>query len=151
MFLTRAPFRSPISALFCEPDETVWTATELALQQTWFLAYFEQSETMEDEEFACGRTILFAEFSGVEQLIGLGPESGIRLKSVHILTPGHVNGTDNWKMDQIGAVWSGREPDTEHSPMDVFETTTGELYSASFVGHNADEFQLDAMKFKLVN
>lgn len=151
MFLTRAPFLSPISSLFCETGESVWTATELALQQTWFLAYFEQSETPDDDAFACGRTMLFAEFSGVEQLISLAPESGIRLKSVHILTPGHVNGTDTWKMDQIGAVWSGREPHTEYIPMDVFETTTGKLYSASFVGHNADEFQLDAMKFKLVN
>lgn len=151
MFLTRAPFLSPISSLFCEPDENVWTATELVLQQTWFLAYFEQSETLEEDEFACARTMLFAEFSGVEQLIGLAPESGIRLKSVHILTPGHVNGTDNWKMDQIGAVWSGRESQTEYSPMDVFETTSGDMYSASLAGHNADKLQLDAMKFKLVN
>lgn len=110
-----------------------------------------QTETTEKEEFACGRTMLFAEFSGVEQLIGLGPESGIHFKSVHIVTPGHVNGTDNWKMDQIGAVWSGREPHTEYIPMDVFETTTGKLYCASFVKSNAAEFQLDAMRFKLVN
>lgn len=151
MFLTRAPFRSPVSSLFCEPDETVWTATELALQQTWFLAYFEQFETPGDEEFACGRTMLFADFRGVEQLISIGPKSGIRLKSVHIVTPGHVNGTNTWKMDQIGVVWSGREPHSEYIPMDVFETTTGEKYSASFVGLNADEFQLDAMKFKFAN
>ncbi|MFM2253051.1 MAG: hypothetical protein RJB68_1388, partial [Pseudomonadota bacterium] len=98
MFLTRALFRSPVSSLFCEPDETVWTATELALQQTWFLAYFEQFETPGDEEFACGRTMLFADFSGVEQLISVGPKGGIHLKSVHIVTPGHVNGTDTWKM-----------------------------------------------------
>lgn len=151
MFLTRAPFRSPVSSLFCDPDETVWTATELALQQTWFLAYFEQFETPDHEEFACARTMLFADFSGVEELIGLGTENGIRLKSVHILTPAHVNGTSTWKMDQIGVVWSGREPHTEYIPMDVFETTNGEKYSASFVGRDADEFQLDAMKFKFTN
>ena len=54
-------------------------------------------------------------------------------------------------MDQIGAVWSGREPHTEYIPMDVFETTTGKLYWASFVKNNVAEFQLDAMRFKLVN
>ncbi|PQA75954.1 hypothetical protein [Rhodoferax sp. TS-BS-61-7] len=151
MFFTRTAFRSPISNLFCEPGETVWSAAELTLQQTWFLAYFEHFEVPGDTEFACGRTMLFAEFSGVEELIGLGPESGIHLKSVHILTPGHVNGTDTWKMDQIGVVWSGREPDAEYMPMDVFETTSGERYPASFVGNNAVEFQLDAVKFKFTN
>ena len=39
-----------------------------------------------------------------QQLINMGPESGIHLKSVHILTPGHVNGTDTWKMDQVGGL-----------------------------------------------
>lgn len=151
MFLTRTAFRSPVSNLFCERDETVWTATELALQQTWFLAYFEQFQTPEDEEFACGRTMLFADFNGVEQLINVGPESGIHLKAVHILTPGHVNGTDTWKMHQVGVVWSSREPHAQYIPMDVFETTTGEIYSASFTGAKADDFQLLAVKYKFTN
>ena len=151
MFITRAAFRSPVSSLFCEPGETAWIAAELTLQKTWFLAYFEQFETPGNTEFACGRTMLFSEFSGVEQLIDLGPESGIHLKSVHILTPGHVNGTDTWKMDQIGVVWSGRGPHTEDIPMDVFETISGEKYPALFGGHTVVEFQLDAMKFNFIN
>lgn len=151
MFITRDAFRSPMSAFFCAPGDTGWTAAELALQQTWFLAYFEQLETSEEDSFGCGRTMLFTDFRSVEQLINMGPENGIHLKSVHILTPGHVNGTESWRMDRLGAVWAGRDPKSSHIPMDVFETTSGKKYSASFVGLPADELQIESMKFNFTD
>lgn len=151
MFITSDAFRSPMSALFCEPSNTGWMAAELALQQIWFLVNFEQFENTKEDEFSCERTMLFTDFRSVEQLINMGPESGIRLKSVHILTPGHVNGTDTWKMDRIGAVWLGREPHSEYVPMDVFETTSGKKYSASFVGLTADELQIESLKFNFID
>ncbi|HCY15445.1 MAG: hypothetical protein A2Z93_01555 [Curvibacter sp. GWA2_64_110] len=152
MFITSDSFRSPVSAFFCEPGNTGWIAAELGLQQSWFLAYFEQAETAEgDDEFSCERTMLFTDFRSVEQLIDAGPERGIRLKSVHILTPGHVNGTDTWKMDQIRSVWLGREPHSEYIPMNVFETISGEKYSASFIGLTADELQIESLKFNFID
>jgi hypothetical protein len=148
MFITSESFRSPVSAFFCEPGSTGWIATELALHQNWFLALFEQTEAAEGGDgFSCERTMLFTDFRSVEQLIDSGQDSGIRLKSLHILTPAHVNGTDSWKMDQIGAVWLGREPHPEYIPLDVFETTTGEKYSASLMGLPGDELQIESIKF----
>lgn len=151
MFITRDAFRSPMAALFCEPGDTGWKAAELALQHTWFLVYFEQLDTSEEDGFACGRTMLFTDFRSVEQLINMGPEDGINLKSVHILTPGHVNGTDSWKMDRLSAVWLGKEPTSEYIPMDVFETISGEKYSASFAGLTADELQIESLKFNFTD
>ncbi len=140
-----------MSAFLCAPGDTGWTAAELALQQTWFLVYFEQLDTSEEDGFGYGRTVLVTDFRSVEQLINIGPEDGILLKSVHILTPGHVNGTEGWKMDRLGVVWVGRDPNSEYIPMDVFETTSGERYSASFFGLSADELQIESMKFNFTD
>lgn len=151
MFITSDTFRSPMSAFFCEKGHTGWVAAELALQQNWFLAYFEQAEIDGNGESSCERTMLFTDFQAVEQLIGTGPENGISLKSVHILTPGHVNGTATWKMEQIGAVWLGRESNSKYLPMDIFETISGERYSASFLGLSVEKLQIESLKFNFVN
>jgi hypothetical protein len=152
MFITNDASRSPVSDFICEPGNTGWIAAELTLQQNWFLACLEQSEVIEgDDELSCERTMLFTDFRSVEQLIDTGPQHGIRLKSVHIFTPGHVNGSDAWKMDQIGKVWLGREPDSEYAPMDVFETISGEKYVASFIGLTVNALQIESLKFNFVN
>lgn len=147
MFITRDAFRSPISALFCEVGDTCWRAAELVLQQTWFVVSFEQVDASTDDGFGHERTMLFTDFQNVEQLINMGPKDGIHLKFVHILTPGHVNGTASWKMERLGAVWLGKEPNSEYIPMDVFETISGKRYSASFVGLTADALEIESMKF----
>lgn len=147
MFITRDTFRSPMAALFCEAGDACWKAAELVLQQTWFLVNFEQVDNSEEDGFAHERTMLFTDFQSVEQLIDVSPEEGIHLRSVHILTPGHVNGTNSWKMDRLGAVWLGKEPTSEYIPMNIFETTAGDKYSASFVGLPAEELQIESLKF----
>lgn len=148
MFITRDAFRSPMATLFCQAGDSCWIAAELVLPQTWFLVNFEQVDNGEKDGFAYERTMLFTDFQSVEQLIGANPKEGIHLRSVHILTPGHVNGTNNWKMDRLSAVWLGKEPVSEYIPMNIFETISGDKYSASFVGLTAEELQIESLKFR---
>lgn len=149
MFITRDAYQSPVAALFLGNGEAGWSATELALQQTWFLVHLEESDPVNDPDFYCNRTVLLFDFQSVEQFILLGQDSNVRLKSVHIVTPGHVNGSDSWKMDQLRAVWQGREPVDEYEiPMDIFETVCGKKYPASFSVLSNDELAAETLKFE---
>jgi len=68
------------------------------------------------------------------------------------VTPGHVNGSDSWQMDQLRAVWQGREMVDEHEmPMDIFETMSGKKYPASFCNLSVDELAGDTLKFQFSN
>lgn len=148
MFITRDAHRSPISAFFLADGEAGWLATELSLQRVWFLVQLEEVDVVDDPKVLCSRTVLLFEFQSVERLIFSDQSSKIRLKSVHIVTPGHVNGSDSWKMDQLCAVWQCHQPaDGFEIPMDIFETVSGEKYPASFSQLSADNLTCDFLKF----
>lgn len=155
MFITRTAYKSPVSALFIGRGEVAWTATELALQQIWFLVQLEEVEVGGGSGFSVSRTVLLFDFQLVEQFIKSDKSDQgdkARLKSVHIVTPGHVNGSDNWQMDQIKAVWQGREPvDDYEIPMDIFETVSGKKYSASVSGLSIEELAGETLKFQFLH
>jgi hypothetical protein len=149
MFITKSAYKSPVSAFFTGRGEVAWSATELALQQIWFLVQLEEIEAAGGSGFSISRTVLLFDFQNVEQFIQSDPGDRARLKSVHIVTPGHVNGSDNWQMDQIKAVWQGREPvDDYEIPMDIFETVSGKKYSASFSDLSIEELAGETLKFQ---
>lgn len=152
MFITRVAYKSPVSALFIGRGDVAWSATELALQQIWFLVQLEDFEVPGGSGFTSSRTVLLFDFQNVEKFIQTAPGDKARLKSVHIVTPGHLNGSDNWQMEQLRAVWQGREPvDDYEIPMDIFETVSGKKYSASFGGLPVEEFAGETLKFQFLH
>lgn len=149
MFITRDAYKSPVSALFLGSGEAGWLAAELALQQVWFLVHLEEFDSVDDPAFSSSRTVLLFDFRSVERFILSNQDGRVRLKSAHIVTPGHVNGSDSWKMDQLRAVWQGRElVDDYEVSMDIFETVSGEKYPASFSGLSIEELAGETLKFE---
>ena len=149
MFITREAYKSPVSDFLSGIGDLGWSATEVALQQVWFLVHLEEIEAEDDAGYTCVRTMLLFDFHSVEHFLQAGQGSGLRLKSVHIVTPGHVNGSDSWQMDQLRAVWQGREMVDEHEiPMDIFETVSGKKYPASFCSLSVEELAGDTLKFQ---
>lgn len=112
---------------------------------------FEQVDKGRKDGFTFERTMLFTDFQNVEQLIDTGPEEGIRLMSVHILTPSNANGTNSWKMDRLGAVWIGKEPASEYLSINIFETISGDRYTDSFGKVTAEEMEIKSLKFKFAD
>lgn len=149
MFITRDAFKSPAAALLLGKGEFGWSVTELALQQTWFLVQLEEFDAVGDSDLTHDRTLLLFDFQSVEQFILSGGENNLRLRSVHIVTPGHVNGSNSWQMDQLRAVWQGREPvDGYEIPMNIYETVCGKKYPASFSDLPSKELLTDTLKFE---
>lgn len=137
MFLTRTSYLSPISAMFTGNDEQIWEATELALQKIWFLA---NVEVKDEDGHWCTGTILITNLQIVEPLLQPGRDSKARLSSVNIVTPGHINGSGNWHMERLCAVWQGHEMvDDEAIPTDIFETVSGKKYAAAFCNLSVED------------
>lgn len=150
MFITRDAYKSQTTAFLLGEGEAGWTVAELALKQTWFLVEFQDFDEVDDSGFACIQTLLLFDFKSVEHFILTNRENKRRLKSVHIVTPGHVNGSDGWKMDQLRAVWQRREAVNAYAmQIDIFETTCGKKYPASFSGLPVDKLLTDTLKFDL--
>ncbi|TAH13897.1 MAG: hypothetical protein EAZ11_00790 [Curvibacter sp.] len=150
MFITREAHKSPVSALFSNRGELVWSVAELALQQIWFLAHLEEVDPKDGDRNGNLRTMILFDFGNVEHLLNAPQDATVRLKSVHIVTPGHINGSDHWEMEKLQAVWQGREMIEEHEfPTDIFETVSGKKYSFSHCSNSAAELDGDTLKFRL--
>ena len=76
-------------------------------------------------------------------------EHGARIKidSVQIVTPGHINCSDHWKMDKLRAVWSAQEPECEGQTADLYETSDGVWYAHSILGTSLDDLTSRTMRF----
>lgn len=150
MFITRDAQKSALSAIFLAEGETGWLSTELALEQIWFLVHLEETDFTNGSDFSCNRTVLLFDFRSVERLILSREHTNVQLRSVHIVTPAHVNGSDSWKMDQLRAVWHGREQVEQFEvPMNIFETISGRKYPSSFSALSIDELSTGTLKFDL--
>jgi hypothetical protein len=55
MFITRDAFKAPVSALLTGRGEVAWSATELVLQQIWFLVQLEEFELDKCSGFSSNR------------------------------------------------------------------------------------------------
>lgn len=151
MFITREDYKSPASTIFPDSRGHVWSAAELALQQSWFLAQLEEYEEDADESGSV-RTVLLFDFRSVELFLHSAQDNRVRLKSLHIVTPGHINGSNSWQMDQLRAVWQGREiVDNLEIPTNIFETVSGKRFPATFCGVSVEELAGDTLKFQFTH
>jgi hypothetical protein len=89
---------------------THWRAAELALHRPWFLVSISHPDSTEDDSFRVNRTMLMSSISDVEALTQPDASTKLQLDSVYIVTPGHLNGSSQWRMDPLKAVWKAEEP-----------------------------------------
>ena len=102
MFISNDVFRSPISNLFRDGGCSYWPTVELGLQQLWFLMSVRESQQGDEEAFAITRTMLVSDFHYVEEFLEVyKSKKEIRLKSLYVVTPKHINGTNGWVMDEL--------------------------------------------------
>jgi len=67
---------------------------------------------------------------------------------VSIVTPGHVNGTDQWQMHLLDSIRTAEEPEAQGQTVDVFETRGGARYAYSMLGTSIEDLHIGAVRFQ---
>lgn len=147
MFITNHAYRSPVSDILGSASDTYWRAMELTLLSPWFIVSFRQAESIDDEYFDIGRTVLLADTEELELFVQDSHGGLLSVDSVQIMTPGHINGTSGWKMDLLRAVWTAPEPECDGFTADVFETDDGKWYVRSNLGTQVDDLKVKSIRF----
>jgi hypothetical protein len=147
MFISHIAYRSPVSDFFAGKAETYWRAVELSLFTPWFMVSFRQSESDVDDGFEVGRTLLLSDVLSADQFFAQDHGPRIKIDSVQIVTPGHMNGSDHWKMDTLRAAWSAQEPGEEGQTADLYETCDGKWYAHSMLGTPIKDLKSRSIRF----
>ena len=150
MFITSSAFRSPLSDLLRDPTEQYWVAAELALQHPWFLVTFRQTQSIDDgNAFEANRTMLLSNVRDVESLAQQETGGPLHFECAHVITPGHLNGTDGWKMEPLNAVWMAEEPSVAGQLAEIYETRAGVKYVRSMLETPIEELRNAIVRFRL--
>lgn len=131
MFVTYTEHKSPFNPF--GDGLTHWKVAELALQRPWFLVSISQPDSIDDSSFRVSRTMLVSDIADVEGLAQMEDTSQLQLDSVFIITPGHFNGTSQWKMEALRAVWRAEEPSALEQLAEIYETAAGVTYVDSML------------------
>ncbi len=136
MFQTFDSAKLPI--FWKDVGESVWSYAELMVNTTWFYADCKVTDGVDTVK----STYLLSMSSQISDLINQ-PE--ITVRSVYIVSPPYINGTDSWKMSLLAKISAGkiRYEDYE-GEIEIYELENGEkLYSSSEI--NSDE-QIESVR-----
>jgi len=133
MFVTYEEYKAPFPSFFGR-ELTYWKAAELALHRLWFLVSISEPDSDDGDSFPASRTLLISNIADVEQFATPQVASKLQLDAVYIVTPGHVNGSHQWKMEALRAVWRAEEPSAPGQLAAIYETAEGKTYVDSMLG-----------------
>lgn len=148
MFITNQAHKSPLSGFLSDSSESHWLAVELALRLPWFLASFQEFESNSVDAFSVGRTMMIHSVEALEQLVQESHDGLLKFDSVHIVTPSHMNGTDQWQMDLLDCIRRADEPSAQGQNVDVFETRGGARYARSMLGTSIEDLRIGEVRFQ---
>lgn len=131
MFLISEKFRSKNSPPGEDSKTAFWDLLDVSCHSPCFLVTFLQTEWPRSKGMIKRRTVLTQKVDFVQNFIqSVSDEStGIDNVNVQVFLPGYMNGTKQWSMESLTAVWIGVLPEDEDTEIDVFETTDGRKFA----------------------
>ena len=148
MFLANEAHRSPFAKLFRGKTESEFLAVELTLFKTWYLICFSQWESDAPDAVSIQRTLLVDSLESVEHMTQSSSTGLLKVNSVQVVTPGHINGTDDWKMAVLDSVVSAEDPSDPEQIFDILVTSDGARYVDSWADTTLDKLQLGEVRFR---
>ena len=79
-------------------------------------------------------------FDNLEHLQALKLDYSVKIAELSLVSPGHINGTDNWNMDLLEKIIVGFEPNTEHEQTAlIFHLKNGNKYIDSALDTHVED------------
>lgn len=133
-----------------DSEKQYWFCAELMLQKPWFLICSSREDNEKDASRFELTHALFAFCSDlIAEIVSLRARRGKKLRAVYVVTPSHINGTVDWQMDRLAAVWTAEEPTLPGQKVEVFETAKGARYGFSLVGTPLSKLKKPKLKMRL--
>ncbi len=98
-----AKLENPLSLL--GDENYLWSHVSLRIHIPWFYLIY----SVEVENKIPKRDILF--ITNINDLINIHNEPQMIIEHVYLVSPGHLNKSDQWMMEPIENILSGIEPD----------------------------------------
>jgi len=120
MFQTVDSAKLPIS--WKDSGESVWSYAELLVNTTWFYADCKLTDGVD----TVSSTYLLSKSSQISDLL---KNPNISIRSIYVVSPPYINGTDSWNMTPLVKVSVGQlKNDDYETKIEIYELADGIKY-----------------------
>jgi len=128
MFETNDSAEIQIPPVFGDTGDRLWTFVRWKLHTPWFHVVY---QTLTPDA-ATGLTFSDMMFlTWVKQLLLLREDPAVHIEEVDLVSPGHMNGSNRWKLEPLAEIWEGIDPGSENMPAHVYVLENGARYMES--------------------
>ena len=120
-----ARMNNPLS-LFGD-DSHLWSHVSLRIHVPWFYVTY----SMDYDDGSKRVNILFV--SNINDLVSMNSETSIQVEQVYLVSPGHLNKSEEWLMEPIGEILVGLEPKHDQAVY-IYIVKNGNRYIDSALG-----------------
>jgi len=125
MFETTEAAELPISEIMASFGSRAWEYVQLRLNMPWFyvncrVSYLDGPQLNE-----------MMLLSTPDKLCELKKSTALEILEVYLVTPGTLNGTNYWQMEQLVQVWQADDPQDCSIPAFVYVLRDGKQYNYS--------------------
>lgn len=127
MFRTVPQAEIPLSELFSIDGERAWSVVFKSLCLPWFYMTY----LIDDTENDLRQTVLI---SSTEQLLAFPlADKNFTVIEIQLVSPGWLNGKDQWMMEPLVEVWQAQEKESEQL-VDIFVLNNRSRYTVGALG-----------------
>lgn len=137
MFCTHADGEIKIPEIFDEKDEYWWSYIKLPLFTPYFLVVCSPADKSTD---GCSSTFFFTTIDEVKMVYS---DAMVDILSVNLVSPGYMNGSGTWQMDELRTVYRGLEmgePDHRQFGF-IYSVASGSRYLQCGVATSESELE----------
>ena len=136
MFITKDSAEETFPPGLAGPGVHAWWNVFLPLTVPWYFVSYSARES--DGEFS--HQIVF--LSEVSHLVDLSKIPDVKITSVELVSPGHMNGTEKWRMDSLAEIWSALDHNKSISSESyIFVIEDGRQYVYSVSNETVNELE----------
>lgn len=129
-------------SVFNIPGTHCWDYVSLPVRMPWI---YVTCAIHYDKGFALTQSFILAD---VSQLIDLAHRENVEVSFVDIVTPGHINETERWKMEPLREIWIRVNKEFPDQYEQVYVLESGGSYTDIAVPP-ADNTAIDRLIFKI--
>ncbi|TYC50783.1 hypothetical protein ETQ85_24955 [Zoogloea oleivorans] len=121
MFVTDDSAHHPFATRLFGDGRNIWRAVSLATHNEWFYVSFD----VKTPEGVFGETFLISKpADDLLSFVDQPREDAITITDIQLVSPPHVNGSDQWRMESLVRIW--RNPEDAWSI--IYDVANGNRY-----------------------
>ncbi|MCW8988120.1 MAG: hypothetical protein OQK75_10705 [Gammaproteobacteria bacterium] len=124
--------------------QRAWQHIKLRLHVPWFYVLYQT-------EYSDGTKLSnFVFLAKEEQIIDMQSIDNYKIIDIYLVSPGHLNGSDCWKMEKLKEIWTARIKNNEtYETVMIYVLQDNSEYTYSLNSDNNEGFIKDKLLIKL--